>query len=238
MVIVTRSRDRDAYAALFGDGSHFGISVRYAIQDEPKGIVDALLAAKHFLVVGPTWLILGDNMFFGSGVGSALSSVYAANGATAFLKEVENPWDYGIAQMKEGKIVKIHEKPANFVGSHCVTGLYLFDETVWSRAESQNPSARGEYEISELLNSYLSDEQLQFSVLSRGSYWLDTGTPEALHKASAFVEAIQSNQRDMVGCPELASLNMGLVDRKTLRKFISHQPENHYSRAISRALES
>lgn len=236
VVIVTRSRDRDAYAALFGDGSHLGISVRYAIQDEPKGIVDALLAAQHLLVSGPTWLILGDNMFFGSGVGSSLSSISATNGATAFLKQVDNPWEFGIAQMREGKIIKIHEKPADFVGSHCVTGLYLFDETVWARAESQEPSARGEYEISELLNSYLSDEQLQFSILSRGSYWLDTGTPEALHKASAFVEAIQSNQRDLVGCPEIASLNMGLVETGALHQFMSDHSDNHYSKAIRRAL--
>ncbi len=205
------------FEKLLGNGSEFGIELEYIVQDKPRGIVDGFSSIPINQQHGPTWLALGDNLFFGSGLGPSLAQINSEAGASIFLKEVKNPQEFGVAEVRGDEVVSIQEKPNKPKSNLCITGLYKFDESVWARKETLQSSARGEMEITELLKSYLEGKQLQHHLLGRGTYWLDTGTSDFMAKASAFVESVQSNSGDIVGSPHEAALRMGLKSIALLR---------------------
>jgi glucose-1-phosphate thymidylyltransferase len=240
LFIVTRSRDKEAYESLFGDGKRFGIEIRYVIQEKPKGIVDGILQLDPVVQHGPCWVILGDNMFFGSGLGTALRTIpeIAHNKAMVFLKDVENPSEFGVAHVEGGTVRKVYEKPEKYVSSLCVTGLYFFGNDLWTHARRVQPSKRGETEISALLNIYAESQMLMSKELGRGSYWLDTGSARSLHEASSFVQSVQSNQKDLVGSPEIAALIAGNVDALSLRNQVLSGPTSTYTSAILRFIDN
>jgi glucose-1-phosphate thymidylyltransferase len=178
------------------------------------------------------WLALGDNLFFGSGLGPSLAVNNSSLGASIFLKEVKNPQDFGVAQVENGRVVSLQEKPKQPKSPLCITGLYRFDETVWNRYKTVQASARGELEITELLGKYLSDESLSHTVLGRGTYWLDTGTAISMAKASAFVESVQSNSGDIIGSPHEAAVRTGLITVPDFAKVVSGFPESTYGDSL------
>jgi glucose-1-phosphate thymidylyltransferase len=223
---------RHLFETLLGDGSDFGISISYTTQDKPRGIVDAFSTVPATNQEGPVWLALGDNLFFGSGLGPSLAQQNEMSGSGIFLKEVRNPQDFGVAEIQGGMIVGLQEKPKEPKSTLCITGLYKFDETVWEQFQVVRPSARGELEITDLLNRYLATEQLHYSILGRGTYWLDTGTAVSLAKASAFVESVQSNSGDIVGSPHEAGVRMGLIDVPRFREITQSLPESTYGDSL------
>jgi glucose-1-phosphate thymidylyltransferase len=226
------------FEKLLGDGSDFGIELEYVIQDKPRGIVDGFSSIPKNQQKGSTWLALGDNLFFGSGLGHSLAQMNSVSGASIFLKEVKNPQEFGVAEVQGGKVIGIQEKPAEPKSNLCITGLYRFDETVWARKETIQSSARGELEITELVNNYLDSDLVQHHLLGRGTYWLDTGTSDFMAKASAFVESIQSNSGDIVGSPHEAALRMGLKSIDDFRKTVQAFPKSTYGDAMKLLAQS
>ncbi len=230
--LVCDSSQLGLFKRLLGDGKGLGISIEYAIQETPRGIVDAFSTVPEMQQKGPVWLALGDNLFFGSGLGPSLAVNNSSVGASIFLKEVKNPEDFGVAVVENGKVVSLQEKPKQPKSPFCITGLYRFDETVWSRYQTVQPSDRGELEITELLGTYLSDEGLSHTVLGRGTYWQDTGTAISMAKASAFVESVQTNSGDIVGSPHEAAVRMGFIDVSEFQAFASGSPESTYGDSL------
>jgi glucose-1-phosphate thymidylyltransferase len=230
--LVCDSSQRGLFERLLGDGKALGISIEYAIQETPRGIVDAFSCLPTLKQKGPVWLALGDNLFFGSGLGPSLAVNNSCLGASIFLKEVKNPQDFGVAQVENGKVVSLQEKPKQPKSPLCITGLYRFDETVWSRCKAVQASDRGELEITELLGKYLSDESLSHTVLGRGTYWLDTGTAISMAKASSFVESVQSNSGDIIGSPHEAAVRTGLITVSDFAKLVSRFPESTYGDSL------
>ena len=230
--LVCDSSQVDLFQRLLGDGKKLGISIEYAIQETPLGIVDAFSSVPSTQQQGPVWLALGDNLFFGSGLGPSLAANNSSHGASIFLKEVKNPQDFGVAQVENGKVVALQEKPMQPKSPLCITGLYRFDGTVWSRYRAVQPSGRGELEITDLLSRYLSDDSLNHTVLGRGTYWLDTGTAISMAKASAFVESVQSNGGDIVGSPHEAAVRMGYINLSQFAELTAGFPESTYGDSL------
>ena len=226
--LVCDPSQRKLFENLLGDGSEFGISISYTIQEKPRGIVDGFSTIPARNQDGPVWLALGDNLFFGSGLGHSLAQQNGRPGSSIFLKEVRNPQDFGVAQLKSGKVVALQEKPKEPRSHLCITGLYQFDETVWQKFRTIAPSARGEFEITDLLDSYLGTQSLDYNILGRGTYWLDTGTAASMAKASAFVESVQSNSGDIVGSPHEAGVRMGLITVRKFREIVGSLPDSTY----------
>ena len=237
--LVCDPSQRKLFENLLGDGSDFGISISYTIQEKPRGIVDAFSTIPANNQAGPVWLALGDNLFFGSGLGPSLAQQNGRSGSNIFLKEVRNPQDFGVAQLQAGKIIALEEKPKEPKSSLCITGLYQCDETVWQKFRTITPSDRDEFEITDLLDSYLRAQSLDYKILGRGTYWLDTGTAASMAKASAFVESVQSNSGDIVGSPHEAGLRMGLIGVPRFREITQDLPESTYGdllRSLGRSL--
>jgi glucose-1-phosphate thymidylyltransferase len=230
--LVCDSSQLELFRRLLGDGGDLGISIEYAVQESPRGIVDAFSSVPRAQQSGPVWLALGDNLFFGSGLGPSLATNNSSRGASIFLKEVKNPQDFGVAQVENGKVASLQEKPKQPKSPLCITGLYRFDETVWSRYRTVQPSNRGELEITDLLGRYLSDDGLNHTVLGRGTYWLDTGTAISMAKASAFVESVQSNSGDIIGSPHEAAVRMGLITVSDFAKLVNGFPESTYGDSL------
>ena len=207
--IVVNEEHKDGFFRLLGDGSKFGISISFRVQREPNGLVGALMAAEDEMKDGPVVVILGDNLFYGPGVGTSLQQAFSDHsGSRLFCTEVPDPRGFGVVELSsEGGVLSLEEKPSNPKSRLVATGLYFFDETVWRRARKITPSKRGELEITDLNNDYLRDSQLVATVLPRSTVWLDTGTIAGLSEASEFVRVLQSRQNFSIGSPEAAALS-------------------------------
>jgi glucose-1-phosphate thymidylyltransferase len=207
--IVTTADDYPRYLKLLGRGEEFGVEFDFIVQESPAGLADALIKSKDFVGLDSTALILGDNFFFGRGLGRELISSFAGSGALAFGYQVENPREYGVAVFdKLGRVSDIVEKPERPLSDIAVTGLYVFDATAIERTERLPPSARGEVEITSLLAAYLAEAQLQLAKLPRGTFWSDLGRPSALLEASNFVRIIQERTGLSIGDPYEAAAVM------------------------------
>jgi len=204
ILLISTPEDGPLFSRLLGDGSQWGIRIRYATQAEPKGIAQALLIAEDFIAGNPVCLILGDNLFYGHGLPEQLR--LAANqgrGATVFAYYVRDPERYGVVEFDaEGRAVGLEEKPAAARSHYAVTGLYFYDPGCVQIARNLKPSARGELEITDVNRAYLASGQLHVQVLGRGVAWLDTGTHASLLAAANFVETIEARQGLKVCCPE------------------------------------
>ena len=217
VLVITTPHEQEQFKRLLGDGSQWGISISYAIQEKPEGLAQALLIGENFIGDDSVALILGDNIFYGTGMGTALKSMSGRAGATVFAYEVTNPQEYGVIELNEaGKAVSIEEKPKSPKSSFVIPGLYFYDNQGVELAKSLKPSARGELEITDLHNLYLSNNQLNVEVLDSTKTWLDTGTIESLHVAAEGVRRIEKEIGRKINVPEEVSWRLGLISNEQL----------------------
>lgn len=218
LLIVTTRKDAEAFRGLLGNGSHWGIHIQFAVQEEPRGIAQSLLIGSCFLDGSGCALILGDNIFHGAGFVERLFPSMGKPGATALAIKVTNPQQYGIVEVdSKGGVLSIEEKPTSPRSHLAVPGLYLFDECAASLAAGLRPSARGELEITDLLSVYLGADALKVVQLPPDTVWLDAGTVDDLFSATEYVRAIEKRHGTKVGCIEEIAWNHGWIDNTQLR---------------------
>lgn len=226
--LISTPHDLPRFQQLLGDGSRFGITLEYLVQPRPAGIAQAFLIAESFLAGEPSVLILGDNIFWG-GDGFRRAFDEFDGGATVFGYHVNDPERYGVVEFDEsGRVLSIEEKPLLPKSNYAIPGIYLFDERVVQIAKTQAPSARGELEITDVINTYLAAGELRVCRLSRGFAWLDAGTSSSLHEASAYVQTIEKRQGVKVGCPEEAALRRGFLPLDDFRAATEKLPRCEY----------
>ncbi|MDX9856791.1 MAG: glucose-1-phosphate thymidylyltransferase RfbA [candidate division Zixibacteria bacterium] len=228
MMIISTPEDTPRFEHLFGDGSHLGLSLRYAVQERPQGIAQAFLVAEDFCQDAPVALVLGDNIFYGI---EHLSSTVASfdGGALIFAYKVHDPSRYGVVTFdNDGLPVSIVEKPTESKSPYAVTGLYIYDADVVSLARSLKPSRRGELEISELNGLYLQAGRLRVERLGRGIAWLDTGTFESLLEAGNFIATIERRQGQKIACLEEIAFRCGFIDRRRMQSLIERLAPTSY----------
>ena len=212
IMIITTPQDLESFRSLLGDGSQFGVSFQFATQEKPNGLAEALIIAEEFLNGDKSMMILGDNFFHGDGLGHELKKVKDVNGCHIFLTRVNNPSDYGVLTLdSDNKPVSIVEKPVDSISPWAVTGMYIFDNRAPEIAKGITKSARGELEITSVLEKYLDQGTLDYSILSRGKTWLDTGTPENLLEASNFVRILEQRTGLKIACLEEIAWGNGWI---------------------------
>lgn len=217
VLVITTPHEADGFRRLLGDGSRFGIAITWAVQSAPDGLAQAFLIGEEHVAGERSGLVLGDNIFYGAGLGTRLRRFVDLRGAAIFGYRVADPTAYGVVEFdREGKALSLEEKPEKPRGNHAVPGLYFYDETVVERAKRLKPSARGELEITDLNRTYLDDGTLHVEVLPRGAAWLDTGTFDDMNEASNYVRAIETRQGTKIGAPEEVAWRMGYIDDQQL----------------------
>ena len=236
VLVITTPRDREAFAALLGDGSDWGMTLRYAVQPQPVGLADAFRVGRDFIGGRPSALVLGDNLFYGQSLAARLQAASRQpSGATVFAHRVANPQAYGVVTLDAaGRAVAIEEKPAVPASPWAVTGLYFYDPQVVEIAAALTPSARGELEITDVNRAYLERGQLQVEPLGRGAAWLDTGTPETLLQAGQFVQVVEERQGLKIGAPEEVAWRMGFIDRAQLHRLGAALGKSAYGAYLQR----
>jgi glucose-1-phosphate thymidylyltransferase len=218
ILIITTPHEADQFTRLLGDGSQFGIAISYTQQPSPDGLAQAFLLGADHVAGDRSALILGDNIFYGPGLGTQLRRFHDLHGAAVFGYRVADPTAYGVVEFDQhGKAISLEEKPTHPRSPYAVPGLYFYDDRVVDYARQLKPSARGELEITDLNRRYLDDGQLHVEVLPRGTAWLDTGTFDSLNDASNFVRTLEARQGYKIGAPEEAAWRMGyLTDQELL----------------------
>lgn len=217
ILIITTPEDQDSYKRLLGSGDEIGVEFHFKVQDKPRGLAEAFLIGEKFLAGKKCALILGDNIFHGSGLGRQLMDYTDVVGAHIFAYRVADPSQYGVVEFSEsGQVLSIEEKPENPKSKFAIPGLYFYDENVVEFARKVKPSARGELEITSVNNAYLEIKSLRVSVLPRGTAWLDTGTVQALHDASSYIKILEDRQGTKVSCLEEVAWRQGWISSDQL----------------------
>ena len=236
ILIISTPDDVPRFEALLGDGSVYGLNLSYARQDSPRGLADAFVVGREFVGDSPVALILGDNIFYGAGlIDLVRKAATQTEGATIFAYPVEDPARYGVVTFdREGAPVSIEEKPERPASNWAVTGLYFYDNQVLDIAGSQAPSARGELEITDVNRAYLERGSRQVTRLGRGYAWLDTGTPESLHDAAAFVRTIERRQGFKIMCLEEIGLELGYLTAEQVKARADTLGNNEYATYLRR----
>lgn len=240
ILIISTPRDLPTFKELLGDGSQFGISLTYSIQEHPNGLAEAFILGENFIGNDSVALILGDNIFFGHGLSKILEEASGlSKGARIFGYPVKDPKAYGVVEFDEaGNAISLEEKPENPKSDYAIPGLYFYDNSVVEKAKKLSPSPRGELEITDLNMVYLNNSELTVSNLGRGMAWLDTGTHNALLEASNFVEAIQSRQGHYIACIEEIAYNKKWINSEQLKELISPLMKTDYGIYLEKILKS
>lgn len=219
ILIITTPEDSEQFKRLLGDGKDMGCRFEYAVQEVPNGLAQAFVIGEEFIGVDKVALVLGDNIFYGSGLSKLLQTSADIDGAKVFAYPVHDPERYGVVEFdQDDNVISIEEKPENPKSNYAVPGLYFYDNDVVNIAKTIDPSPRGEYEITDVNRVYLEKGKLKVGVMDRGTAWLDTGTFESLHDASEFVRVIEKRQSHKIGCIEEIAYRMGYIDKAQLVK--------------------
>ncbi|MCO6541784.1 MAG: glucose-1-phosphate thymidylyltransferase RfbA [Lactobacillus sp.] len=236
ILIISTPHDLSRFEELFNDGSDLGLNISYAVQDQPRGLADAFIVGRKFIGSDSVCLVLGDNIFYGSGLSELLQKTAQKNhGATVFGYHVNDPKRFGVVEFDKAKHVKsIVEKPKNPASNYAVTGLYFYDNQVIDIAQQVQPSARGELEITSINQVYLDQGQLDVEIMRRGYAWLDTGTHDSLQEASSFIATIQHNQNLKVACLEEIAYRMGYISQEQVIKLAQPLQKNDYGQYLLR----
>ena len=237
ILIITKEQEQAAFKRLLGDGSNYGMTIKYAVQKHPDGLAQAFLIAENFLNNAPAALILGDNLFHGSNFTIQLEKVNKKiRTNTIFAYPVKDPNRYGVVEFNtHGKVIDIQEKPLRAKSKYAVTGLYFFDNSVVEKAKKVKPSERGELEITSINQMYLEEDNLHVELMGRGMAWLDTGTFDSLHQAGSFIRTLEKRQGLKIGCPEEIAWRKGWIDDKQFKDLgekLSNSPYGEYLKDI------
>ena len=238
ILVITTPQDQEQFQRLLGDGSQWGLQLEYAAQERPEGIAQAFVLGADFIGDGSVALVLGDNIFHGSGLGTRLAQNDGLVGGRIFAYPVADPTALGVVEFDaEGKVISIEEKPAQPKSRYAVPGLYFYDNRVVQIARELKPSARGELEITAVNDAYLQRGELRVTVLDRGTAWLDTGTFDSLVEASEYVRVIEKRQGLKLGCIEEVCWRMGFLDDERLRELAQPLLKSGYGRYLLELLE-
>jgi len=218
ILIISTPKDLPLFKDLLGDGKKYGCNFEYEVQDAPNGLAEAFIIGEKFIGEDKVALILGDNIFYGSGLSKLLQANNNPQGGIIYAYHVHDPERYGVAEFNdEGKVISLEEKPSNPKSNYAVPGIYFYDNTVVEIAKNIKPSHRGELEITDVNKAYLDQGRLSVSILDRGTAWLDTGTFQSLMQASQFVEVIEERQGLMIGSIEAAAYEMNYISTKAFK---------------------
>ncbi|HXC04793.1 MAG TPA: glucose-1-phosphate thymidylyltransferase RfbA [Bacteroidia bacterium] len=235
ILIISTPHDLPSFERLLGDGKNLGCSFSYAVQEVPNGLAQAFVIGEQFIGNDSVALILGDNIFYGAGLGRLLQHHQKPDGGVVFAYHVSDPERYGVVEFdKEGKAVSIEEKPQKPKSNYAVPGLYFYDNTVIRVAKDLKPSARGEYEITDVNKHYLQEGKLKVGILDRGTAWLDTGTFDSLMQAGQFVQVIEERQGLGIGCIEEVAFRMGFIDAPQLKKIAEPLMKSGYGKYLNK----
>ena len=235
ILIITTPEDNPSFRRLLGDGSQVGCRFEYAIQEVPNGLAQAFVIGEKFIGNDKVALVLGDNIFYGSRLGRQLQALNDVDGAYVFAYGVSDPERYGVVQFDESSnVLSIEEKPAQPKSNFAVPGLYFYDNQVVEIAKNLKPSARGEYEITDVNREYLQQGKLKVAILDRGTAWLDTGTFDSLSDASEFVRVIEKRQGTKIGCIEEVAYRMGFINEAELKIQADNLIKSGYGRYLQR----
>lgn len=236
ILIISTPADLPKFEALLGDGSQWGLALSYAAQPSPDGLAQAFIIGEDFIRGGPSALILGDNIFYGHGLPEMIEAAASReDGATVFAHYVRDPERFGVVSFgADGKVTAIEEKPNQPSSNYAVTGLYFYDSDVAELAKSLKPSPRGELEITDLNNAYLSLGKLDVEILGRGFAWFDAGTADALGDASQYVQVIENRQNVRIACPEEVAWRKGFIDLEQLSRLAAPYGNSAYGQYLIR----
>ena len=238
VLVITTPHDAEAFQRLLGDGSQFGVAISYAVQADPNGLAQAFVIGADFVGTEKSALVLGDNIFYGPGLGSQLERYSDVDGAAVFAYWVADPQAYGVVDFDaDGRATDLAEKPEHPRSNYAVPGLYFYDNDVVAIARDLEPSARGEYEITDVNRHYLAQGRLQVEVLPRGTAWLDTGTFDSMLEAGNFVRTLEDRQGLKVGCPEEVAWRRGFLSDDELRERGEATIKSGYGRYLLEVLE-
>tara|TARA_R100000935_G_scaffold22308_1_gene41169 strand:- start:81 stop:947 length:867 start_codon:yes stop_codon:yes gene_type:complete len=234
ILFITTPHDQASFKKLLGDGSELGCKFEYEIQVEPNGLAEAFIIGEQFIGKDKVALVLGDNIFYGNGLGSLLRSKIDIEGASIFAYPVKDPERYGVVEFNdENKAISIEEKPTKPKSKYAVPGLYFYDNNVVAYAKKVKPSHRGEKEISSINQMYLEDQKMEVGVMTRGMSWFDTGTVESLDDATEFIRVIQNRQSAMIGCIEEVAYQRGFIDKAKLNQLSERYGKSKYGAYLS-----
>lgn len=238
VLIISTPSDLPNFERLLGDGSRIGCKFTYAVQEVPNGLAQAFVIGEKFIGKSGVALVLGDNIFYGQGLGRQLQTCKKPDGGIVFAYHVSDPERYGVVDFdKNNKVLSIEEKPKHPKSNYAVPGLYFYDNSVVEIAKNLKPSARGEYEITDVNKHYLAQGKLQVRILDRGTAWLDTGTFASLMQAGQFVQVIEERQGQKIGCIEEIAYSMGYIDKEQLKKIAEPLTKSGYGNYLLKLID-
>jgi glucose-1-phosphate thymidylyltransferase len=237
ILIITTKEDQEAFQRLLTDGEDLGIQIQYSVQENPDGLAQAFIIGEEFINGGKVALVLGDNIFYGAGLGTQLRSLTQISGANIFAYKVNDPERYGVVEFSsDKKVVSIEEKPSKPKSKYAVPGLYFYDESVVEVAKKVKPSNRGELEITSVNQAYLERGELVVTVLERGTAWLDTGTLDSFHAASTYVKIVEERQGNKISCLEEIAWRNRWIDNSQLLILADKYKGNPYGQYLSQLI--
>ncbi|HEX8195855.1 MAG TPA: glucose-1-phosphate thymidylyltransferase RfbA [Pyrinomonadaceae bacterium] len=238
ILIITTPEDSESFRRLLGDGAELGCRFEYAAQEKPEGLAQAFVIGKEFIGNEKVALILGDNIFYGAHLSNLVQDFNDVEGAAVFAYKVSDPQRYGVVEFDEDfRVISIEEKPVSPKSDYAIPGLYFCDNRVVEIAQNLKPSARGEYEIIDVIKAYLAKDALKVGLMGRGMAWLDTGTFDSLIDASEFVKVIEKRQGSKIGCIEETAFNMGYINRSELMALAAKYMKSGYGAYLQKILD-